>query len=94
MKIYRNDSDKKTLELPEVRKAQQTRIVAKLLSAFKKIWRLFLIDFAKKNELQVRWETEQFGHNVWKIYDPITGKAVKFSSEIEMLHWIEDYYSG
>lgn len=89
MKTFTNDVNKKTLEFPDLRQAQ-TRITA-TLSVFKKLWRFFLID-AKKNELQVRWE-ERSGYTSWKVYDPMTGKVARFSSEAEMLQWIEDYYS-
>lgn len=95
MKTSRNDGNQKTVELPHLRQVQnQTKIAATLLSALQKIWRFFLIDFAPKNELQVRWEIDRFGHTGWTVYDPVTGKAARFSSEAKMLQWIEDYYSG
>ena len=94
MKNAKNDCDKKALEFTDLGQAQQTKIVANLLAVIKKIWRFLLIDFAKKNELQVQWEINQLGHTVWKIYDPTTGKAVRFLSEFEMISWIEDYYAG
>ena len=90
MKTLRNDSNKKNVYFPDLRQAQRTKITANL-SIFKKLWRFFFID-AKKNELQVRWE-ERFGHTRWKVYDPVTGKVARFSSEAEMLQWIENYYS-
>lgn len=88
MKTFRNDGNQKTVEISDLRQAET--IITATLSVFRKVWRFFLID-AKKNELQVRWEER--GHTRWKVYDPVTGKVARFSSEAEMLQWIEDYYS-
>lgn len=93
MNTSRNDSNKKTVKFPHVNKAQeQTGIAVTLLLALKKVWHFLLIDFAKKNELQIRWEPNRCGRNGWKVYDPSTGKTVRFSFEAEMLQWIENYY--
>ncbi|HEY9649105.1 MAG TPA: hypothetical protein V6C95_00470 [Coleofasciculaceae cyanobacterium] len=52
-----------------------------------------LIDFLKlSNEPRIWKTTDRQGNTVWRVYDPVSDRAVSLESEDEIRSWLEKRY--
>jgi len=52
------------------------------------------IERVNSNEPFVKQNRDRFGNLSWRIYDRRTNKSYTFTSEREVIAWIEQYYYG
>jgi hypothetical protein len=67
--------------------------VPSILTRIKKLWQNTISALTREPELTIWQKQDRSGHIHWHIYDPLTGKSLSFASELEMLRWIEHFYS-
>jgi hypothetical protein len=79
---------------------QRDRPVSKvqsILASIENLWQNAIAALpaalTKEPELKIWQKPYRYGHIHWHAYDPHTGKSVAFTSELEMLSWIDNLYS-
>jgi hypothetical protein len=75
---------------------QSDRSVSKvqsILALIENLWQKAIAALTKEPELKIWQKQGRNGHIHWHVYDPYTGKSISFVSELEMLSWIDNFYS-
>jgi hypothetical protein len=44
----------------------------------------------KESEIEIWQKQDRNGHIHWHVYDPQMGKSISFTSELEMLSWLDN----
>jgi hypothetical protein len=64
-----------------------------ILTLIGNLWQNAIAYLTKEPELRIWQEQDRFGCIHWHAYDPLTNKSVSFATELEMLSWMENFYS-
>ncbi|WP_017303434.1 hypothetical protein [Spirulina subsalsa] len=63
-----------------------------VLPTLAKINQWFLTRSIRSHEPQIKLVFDHQGHELWKVYDPITGRQFRFMSEQEVRVWLDQRY--
>ena len=67
--------------------------VQSMLALIENLWQNAIAYLTKEPELRIWQKQDSNGRIHWHVYDPLTDKSVSFASELEMLSWMENFYS-
>jgi hypothetical protein len=75
------------------RSDRSIRKVPSILALIKKLLKNAFLTITSEPELRIWQKQDRHGRIHWYAYDPLTNKSISFTSELEMLSWLEDFHS-
>ncbi|MDX2212775.1 MAG: hypothetical protein SFY66_05740 [Oculatellaceae cyanobacterium bins.114] len=89
MRTYEQQLNYERLELITNPQPQMQFHILRLISTLQMGWETLVSFFALGSEPQV-YQTSDASGQWWYVYDPMTGGAAWFSSESEVLEWLDN----